>query len=336
MLVPHIGRARKGVPMAGHAAALRRLDDVIWALVAAVTAVVLIVSAASGFYIVLRSYAVPAGTALLLLLGAYFYRTYRTDLKLASTLESTAQLVVFAAVAAPLSYLAASTALPLQDAVFDAMDHALGFDWKELFAFMNRSPGFLVFMRVIYLSLTVQMTAVVLLLGLTGRLPWLRVYMLAFIFAAVLTIALSALLPAEGVWLHYGLKADPGAMPVSHTSRPVFLGLRDGSFRLLVALGAEGIITFPSLHAALAVLLIAAFWPLPIARWLSAAVNALMLAATPIDGSHYLVDVLAGTVIAILCIVAARMLVANMIAMPAAATMSDLAPNAARTASPSP
>jgi membrane-associated phospholipid phosphatase len=191
-------------------------------------------------------------------------------------------------------------------------------------------------MRVIYLSLTVQMTAVVLLLGLTGRLPWLRVYMLAFIFAAVLTIALSALLPAEGVWLHYGLKADPAAMPVSHTSWPVFLGLRDGSYRLLMAVGSEGIITFPSLHAALAVILIAAFWPVPVARWLSGVVNSIMLAATPIDGSHYLVDVLAGIVIAILCIVAARMLVARMTATAAAVALSDLAPTTAHTASPSP
>jgi len=322
--------------MTGHAVELRRLDDVIWALVAAATAVVLIVSAAGGFHIVLTSYGIPVSTALALLLGAYFYRTHRVDLKLASTLESTAQLVVFAAVAAPLSYLAASTPLPLQDAVFDAIDHALRFDWKELLAFMNRQPEFFVFMRIIYLSLTVQMTAVVLILGLTGRLPWLRVYMLAFIFTAVLTIGLSALLPAEGVWLHYGLKADPAAMPISHTSWPVFLGLRDGSYRLLMAVGSEGIITFPSLHAALAVILIAAFWPVPVARWLSAAVNSTMLAATPIDGSHYLVDVLAGIIIAILCIVAARILVARMTATPTVAVLSGLAPTAAHTATPSP
>jgi PAP2 superfamily len=321
--------------MIGHAAGLRRLDDIIWALVAAVAAVVLIVSAAGGFQIVLRSFAVPASTELLLILGAYFYRVHRTDLKLASTLESTAQVVAFAAVAAPLSYLAASTTLPLQDAAFDAMDRALGFNWKELLAVMYRWPGFFEFMRMIYLSLTVQMTAVVLLLGLTGRLPWLRVYMLAFIFTAVLTIALSALLPAEGVWLHYGLKVNAAAMPVSHTSWPVFLGLRDGSYRLLMAIGSEGIITFPSLHAALAVILIAAFWPVPVARWLSAVVNSLMLAATPIDGSHYLVDVLAGIVIAILCLVAARMLVARMIAIPSATVPSDLAPTAVHIASSS-
>jgi membrane-associated phospholipid phosphatase len=113
---------------------------------------------------------------------------------------------------------------------------------------------------------------------------------------------------------------------VSHTSWPVFLGLRDGSFRLVMASGSEGIITFPSLHAALAVILIAAFWPVPIARWVSAVVNALMLAATPIDGSHYFVDVLAGIAIAVLCLVVAHKLVGRVSLIPATTMPLELAP----------
>ena len=81
---------------------------------------------------------------------------------------------------------------------------------------MERWPEFYVGLRIFYLSLTVQMTAVVLLLGFTGRLPWLRVYTLAFVFAALVTIAVSALLPAEGVWLHYGLNgAHAASMPMT-------------------------------------------------------------------------------------------------------------------------
>jgi membrane-associated phospholipid phosphatase len=317
---------RKDLFMIGHAARLHLLDNMIWTVVAGVAVIVLIASIAGGFHIVLSSYAAPAGIGLLLIGVARYYRAYRVDLKLASSLESTAQVLVFAAVAAPLSYIAASSPMPLQDATFDAMDRALGFNWNELLAFMYRSPEVFELMRVTYLSLTVQMTAVVLLLGFTGRLPWLRVYMLAFIFAALLTIAVSALLPAEGAWLHYGLKANPAAMPVSHTSWPVFLGLRDGSFRLVMASGSEGIITFPSLHAALAVILIAAFWPVPIARWVSAVVNALMLAATPIDGSHYFVDVLAGIAIAVLCLVVAHKLVGRVSLIPATTMPLELAP----------
>jgi len=297
--------------MIGHAAGLRRLDGIIWALVVAVAGVEILAVGFGGFSLALTSYAAPSGTCLALLLAAHFYRGRRNDPNIASALECTAQVIAFAAVAAPLSYVAASAALPLRDASFDAIDRAIGFDWKALLGFMERWPAFHIFMRAIYLSLTLQMTATVLLLGFTGRLAWLRVYTLAFIFAALVTIAISAVLPAEGVWLHYGFKAAaPSIMPVSSSSWPAFLGLRDGSFRHLMAIGSEGIITFPSLHAALAVILIAAFWPVRAARWPSVVVNSLMVAATPIDGSHYVIDVLVGIAVAVLCLFAARALVA--------------------------
>ncbi|MGH6664628.1 MAG: phosphatase PAP2 family protein [Pseudolabrys sp.] len=295
--------------MNSHAPELRRLDGIICALIAAVAAIELMAVAFGGFTLVWRSYAAPAGASLLLILAARYYSGRRNDPNLASALGSTAQLMVFAAVGAPLSYVAAAAGLPLHDAAFDAMDHALGFHWRALFALMQDWPTLHIFMREIYLSLTLQMTAVVLLLGFTGRLVWLRVYMLAFIFSALITIAISAALPAEGVWLHDGLtSADPGLVPVSSTSWPAFLGLRDGTFRQLMAVGAEGIITFPSLHSALAVIMIAAFWPVRVARWIGLVLNVLMLVATPIDGSHYLVDVLAGIAIAWVSLVAARRL----------------------------
>jgi membrane-associated phospholipid phosphatase len=73
-----------------------------------------------------------------------------------------------------------------------------------------------------------------------------------------------------------------------------------------MAVGSEGIITFPSLHAALAVIVAAVLWPIPVLRWPVLGVNALMLAATPIDGSHYFIDVVAGIVLALACLTAAR------------------------------
>lgn len=289
-----------------HAIGLRRLDTTIWALVALVGAFMLSMAAFSDFTVILRSFIAPASCCLLLKLGAYYYRDWRNDPNLASALESTTQLIAFAAVAAPLSYVAASASLPLQDAAFAHLDYALGFNWKGLLAFMYRWPSFFKLMHLVYLSLSLQMIAAVLLLAFTGRLAWLRVYMLSFIFAALLTIAISAFLPAEGAWLYYGITGPSEALPLSHTNWPVFFGLRDGSLRQLIGVGAEGIITFPSLHAALAAILVAAFWPVPIARWVAILINCFMIVATPIDGSHYFVDVLAGIAIAGLCVAAAR------------------------------
>jgi hypothetical protein len=289
-------------------AAAGRLDRLIWTIIAIVAAIVLSAPVVSNFYVDWTAFGAPLLACLTLVAAGWFYSCVRLDARLAAGLLSTAQVVAIAAVGAPLSYLAAAADLPLIDHALDAVDQAAGLDWRALLAWMNGRPALFAILRPIYLSLTLQMTTVVLCLAFTGRLLWLRVYTLAFLFAALVTIALSVVLPAAGVWPHYGLTgADPQSLvPAVSTSWPVFFGLRDGSLRSLVAIGSEGIITFPSLHAALAVILIAALWPVARLRWVILALNIVMLAATPIDGSHYFVDVWAGVVIAVLCLLAAR------------------------------
>ena len=76
------------------------------------------------------------------------------------------------------------------------------------------------------------------------------------IWAVIASVAGLVLLTAPLYGFH--LVANHTVVPASSTSWLVFLGLRDGGYRLLRGLGPEGIITFPSLHAALAVIIVAA------------------------------------------------------------------------------
>jgi hypothetical protein len=69
----------------------------------------------------------------------------------------------------------------------------------------------------------------------------------------------------------------------------------------LQGLHSEGIITFPSLHAALGILFSVAVWPVKGLRWCAFGLNGLMLLATPAYGSHYVVDVIAGILVAAAC-----------------------------------
>ena len=287
---------------------LRQLDRLIWLIIAIVAGIVLASPAVSNFRIEWHAFTAPAIACTALLACAWFYRSWRIDLRLASGLTSTAQVIAFAAFGAPLSYLAASASFPLQDQAFDAVDRALGLDWKALLDWMNGWPTLHAALRPIYLSLTLQMTTVVLCLAFASRFVWLRVYTLAFMFAALVSIKLSIVLPAAGAWPYLELTSadSPHLVPAVSTSWPVFHGLRDGSVRTLAAVGSEGIITFPSLHAALAVIVVVALWPIPVLRWLALALNTVMLTATPIDGSHYFIDVIAGALIAAPCLLAAR------------------------------
>lgn len=311
-------------------AATHDLDRFIWTIIAAVAGAVLLAPAISNFRIDWSSFAMPVATSAALLAGNWFYRVRRVDPRLASALGCTAQIIAFGAVGAPLSYLAASFDLPLQDRMFDALDRALGFDWPALFEFITTRPVLATVLSVAYVSFTVQASLAVLALALVRQLLWLRVFVLSFILTALVTIAVSAVLPGVGAWEFHGMPSGPNStIPIAQSSLPVFHALRDGTLRQLLAFGAEGVITFPSLHTALGLILMAAFWPIAGLRWIGIAVNAVMIAATPIDGMHYLVDVAAGLVTALACAAAARALVARIATR--APGWSAIAPSAAPT-----
>jgi membrane-associated phospholipid phosphatase len=297
-----------------HEAGLHRLDGLIWMIIAAVALVVLAAAIPSDFRLVWHSFLVPAAAVAVLLTGHWLYRSRRPDLRLAGALGCTAQMIAFTAVGAPLSYIGASFGLPLQDHWFEAADRAIGFDWSGLLAWMNAHPLIHPMFREIYMSLMPQTVMVILALAWAGRLAWLRIFVLAFLLATLVTIAIAAVVPAEGVW---GLRRLHAAdyqhiVPATRDLHlRIFFGLRDGSYRLLMALGSDGIITFPSLHAALALILAAALWPLALLRWIGLALNMLMLVSIPVDGGHYFTDVLAGLIIAGLSLVAAKTIVAR-------------------------
>jgi membrane-associated phospholipid phosphatase len=125
----------------------------------------------------------------------------------------------------------------------------------------------------------------------------------------LIAIGISTVMPAQGVWdyLHLSALESPAIVPITRDlPLPVFFGLRDGTFRHLVAEGAEGIISFPSLHAGLGLLFAFALWPIGYIGWISLLLNLMMIAATPVDGSHYFSDVLAGLTIAALSWISVR------------------------------
>jgi membrane-associated phospholipid phosphatase len=79
---------------------------------------------------------------------------------------------------------------------------------------------------------------------------------------------------------------------------PIIEDLRAGVFKIIHVEGIFGLITFPSFHAASAVLFAWANWSIRVYRWPMLLLNVGMLIATPIEGSHYLIDVIAGVLVA--------------------------------------
>ena len=239
--------------------------------------------------------------------AALFYRRVRPRENFAVMCVALSHVILFTALGIVLSYLLARNGGDLWDSRLAAWDRAIGFDWLAYVRWWDQSALATAWLKIAYASLIPQVIALVLVLGFTNRLAELRIVMLAAIVAGAVTVVLSSFFPAVSNYIHLGLSArdflhvDPFAGDVHMRD---FNALRDGNAKLLVLGKMEGIITFPSYHAGLSVVTLWGFWATRIAwvRWPGILFAASTIVATPVDGGHYLVDVLAGCAIAALAL----------------------------------
>jgi len=200
----------------------------------------------------------------------------------------------------------------LMDATLRAADVALGFDFRAYVDFVNDRPGLIYLLAAGYRSILWQICVIVVALPLLGHHRRAAEFNCAFMLALIATTCISALVPAIGAYNELRLFASdfPNFVPQGYydTLRDA-PRLRVGSLRALDLFQLVGVLTFPSFHAVSAVLYAWAFWPIRWLRPLALLCNGAMMAATPVGGGHYLVDLLAGIVVAAAAIYAARLVV---------------------------
>jgi hypothetical protein len=190
---------------------------------------------------------------------------------------------------------------PFTDQALAAADHFIGFDWLTWLKAFERFPQFDAILRSAYQSINAQIILIILVLAFTRQLERLYRFLAATNIALVTTCIVSVFFPALGPYELLGLTAaDHPHIDLISAARTTdaILWLRTATFADPVPSFALGLIWFPSFHAAAAAIYIWATWRTPIIRWISIALNALMLIATPIHGSHYMVDVFAGLAVA--------------------------------------
>jgi PAP2 superfamily len=231
------------------------------------------------------------------------------DIKVAFVLGSTAQIVLVTMLMTPLTYVAAAAHFPMRDADLFAIDRALGLDWRAYVDFVDAHPALAAALHCGYAMIRWPIFAIPIALAVVARFDRLQEFTLAFGLALIATTVASAFVPAIGAFHHLGLDpADfPHLNPLGYLDElRVLPPVREGALRALDLFGLTGVVTFPSFHAASALLYGWALWP---ARWMrpvAIAANGLMLASTPIDGGHYFIDVLAGIAVALAAIAAAH------------------------------
>ena len=266
-----------------------------WGATAALGAVVVVWCAFSDFRPEWRGWVGAAAVVAVLSALAAYYRHFRDlpDDRIPETLDAAAVLVAYSAVGAAFSYLMASLGRPLIDATLASWDAALAFDWVAYFRAIVPVRPVVYALSVLYASLLPQVALATVGLGFLGQTRAVREMMGLLIATSLPILVLSGFLPAQSAWIHHGL----GRELAYHM--PHFAALRDGTLRLLAPADAVGLITFPSFHTAMALIIPWACRGLRWLFWPVAAFNLGVLASIPSFGGHYLVDMLAGAAITV-------------------------------------
>jgi hypothetical protein len=211
-----------------------------------------------------------------------------------------------------MTYIATSANLPLRDATLLAVDRAIGFDFRGFLDFVNDRTWLIYILAAGYRSISWPIWIIVVALPLAGYYRRTSEYVCAFLLALIATTCFTAIVPAIGVYGAMGLVAAdfPNIVPQGYydTLRDAPL-LRDGTLRTLDLFQLAGVVTFPSFHAAAAVLYAWALWPLRWLRPFNLLCNGALLVATPIGGGHFLADVIAGIALAAASIYATHRIV---------------------------
>jgi membrane-associated phospholipid phosphatase len=291
-----------------------RLFGLNWLPIGTMGAVLLAAIGLTKFSIEPVAFGITVAVASFLGLVAYRHRHTKSDSadpKLVFMLGAVAQVILVTAIVGPLSYVVAAFNWPLQDRALSAVDYAMGFDSRTVILFVNDHPALSRALNFGYNMIKWPLLVIPIVLATTFRFVRLQQFVMSLSVALLITIVISVFVPAIGNYQTLGLTASD----VPNVNLTPFLvpqhdipAVREGLLRHLELFKLAGIVTFPSFHAASAVLFAWALSPVRGFGPVALVLNTLMIASTPVIGAHYLIDVIAGIALAAASIAFAKWL----------------------------
>jgi membrane-associated phospholipid phosphatase len=252
---------------------------------------------------------VPLWAGAALLLGFYTQAVFPRAVRLQCFVEAVFVSVVLGVSLACLSYVGAAADLPLRDIDMIWIDRHLGFDWLRVMNSLDHSSRLLGVLNGAYATFTAQLVGAALALVIAGKIPELERFFIIFVCASISAEALSVLAPTLGpIWALADHVRFTNLPTLGRTTAAIVLALRDKTLGTIDFEAVNGIISFPSMHAAVAIIVPCTlcwsrwlFWPI-------AALDAVMLASAVPSGNHYLADVIAGVAVGVMAIASGRVI----------------------------
>jgi membrane-associated phospholipid phosphatase len=247
-----------------------------------------------------RSLLLIAASTLFLLVLHVVYTRLRPEPLLSAATGGVAAISCGGLLAAILALTALRTNAPLIDPVLARADAALNLFTPALVASVAQQPLSASILQVAYLATVPWVFGTALLLAATGRVTEMWTLCFCFTTTAVFCALFSAFAPAAGAFAYYGtepevLLALPDHAGLFHLD--VFEKYRAAHQSLVDFGDANGVVTFPSFHAAMALMCAHAlrdYRGLSMLAWLWCVIT--LVATVPIGG-HYAVDLIAGAAV---------------------------------------
>lgn len=285
-----------------------RLPLVLFGIVASVGLIDAVWASAGRFDIDTHGYAMLALLAAALAGGGIYYQRIRHEPQLAAMLIGTGFLIAYSESFSVLNALLLTVAGPRIDNALAAIDNALGFDWPAMMAWAAAHPVTDAVFQLAYVSVLPQIAIVISYIAWRGREEQIYGFCFALIFGAVICIGLWTAAPSFGAFSVYDLPPSVSAhlaLALDGRYGHQLVEMLANGPGYISPHASKGLIGFPSFHAVMALFVVWYARTLPGVRCIALALNTVVLVATPIQGGHHVIDVVAGFAVAAVAIVLA-------------------------------
>jgi membrane-associated phospholipid phosphatase len=206
------------------------------------------------------------------------------------------------------NHLCFSIPVPWSDDVLISWSDALGLDWVSYAEWLLANEQLAYMTEICYLRVEIPLVIIFVFFCILKKQGIQSGYILSVALTAITCSVISAFFPAKAAIQTIAPIDLARSLPIGQGSyQIVFIEAPQNAYHHTLRPAAlPGLSTFPSFHTALGVLII--FWSWR-ANWAVGALctvySLLMIAATPVFGGHYFIDLVFGALIALLFAVAA-------------------------------
>jgi membrane-associated phospholipid phosphatase len=268
-----------------------------WIAIALGFTVALLTVFTSGVGIALDSVGPLACLVSMLVVAEVIYTRFRPDVRIGAACGILAVFSTASLLAAIISHTSLRLGFPYIDNALSNADMVLGIYAPAIVLLFAEHPDFANFLAFVYSTSLPVCIACGLVLAASGRISRAQELAFAFTFCILFASTVSIFFPALGSTVYHGIEGLPGLPSTAgnfHMATVAYY--RDDPMATFDLGKIQGIVTFPSFHMVMAIMVPYAIRGTGIATWFAGAWAVLVTISAVVIGGHYIVDLLAGVI----------------------------------------